>query len=222
VDFETLFVESKWRILTELAQKKQSPTELAKKTNTSVANISQQLRLLEAYGIVKKQKVKSKNEPGKPRTLYEIGKEATHIIHIERTIAEKKLFEKNNWTQAAINALMLEKEEDAYFIIKFLCKEEIFNKCKSLFIIRNNHDSIEVLLITKNFEDIRKDYSSIELTGLNNNKKKIIIWSHDLPEIETGITEKNEYFINLTNKMRIIYDPSNLKEQIENVRTRNL
>ena len=56
MEVETLLTGTKWQIIEQLAKKKQSPLELAEKLNTTIANISQQLRLLELSNLVKKKK----------------------------------------------------------------------------------------------------------------------------------------------------------------------
>ena len=63
MDYGTILTDSKWNIIKELSEKEQTPTELADKTKTTLANISQQLRLLEAYGIVKKERTESSKKP---------------------------------------------------------------------------------------------------------------------------------------------------------------
>jgi hypothetical protein len=45
MEIEPLISGSKWSMIALLSEKSQSPTELAAKTGTSLANISQQLRL---------------------------------------------------------------------------------------------------------------------------------------------------------------------------------
>ena len=59
MELETLFTEQKWNILKSLSEGKFSPLQLANRSNTTIANISQQLRLLEAAELVKKEKIKN-------------------------------------------------------------------------------------------------------------------------------------------------------------------
>ena len=53
---ESLLSKSRWSILKELAKGSKSAVEIARKINQSVANITQQLVVLEAYELVKKLK----------------------------------------------------------------------------------------------------------------------------------------------------------------------
>ena len=71
MELEPMFTEQKWNILKCLSEEKYSPLQLAEKLDTTMANISQQLRLLEAANLVKKKKIKNRDK-GKPRTLFSL------------------------------------------------------------------------------------------------------------------------------------------------------
>ena len=73
-----IFSSNKWVILKEIAENPQSPSDLALKTNTSLSNITQQLKLLEAFKVVRKEKSEEKNA-GKPRTIYYLNEEFIKI-----------------------------------------------------------------------------------------------------------------------------------------------
>ena len=105
MDFETLFTSTKWEILDQLSKKSYSPLELSKILNTSMANISQQLRLLEALNLVKKEKV-SNRDKGKPRTLYSLSADYAYIIVFANGIAEKKLVKLNASTKSSVKKLL--------------------------------------------------------------------------------------------------------------------
>ena len=90
MDAETLLTGTKWEIIELLAKKEFSPTELAEKLNTTIANISQQLRLLQAAGFVKKERVGTA-KPGKPRVLFSIAEDYCLIMLFTKGFARKKL-----------------------------------------------------------------------------------------------------------------------------------
>jgi len=73
-----------------LAKQPSSPTELAKKLNTTVANVSQQLRLLQTAGLTKRKRI-SQLKPGKPRTQFSLSDDYALIIIISPDFAKKKL-----------------------------------------------------------------------------------------------------------------------------------
>lgn len=96
MDLETLLTGTKWEILQMLAEKKRSPLELAKILNTTIANISQQLRLLQAAGLVKKERAEGTKRAegigaGKPRTLFSIAYEFAFVIMVSDKTAKKKM-----------------------------------------------------------------------------------------------------------------------------------
>jgi len=90
MDIETLLTGSKWAIIELLAKTPSSPLELAKKLNTTIANISQQLRLLQAAGLIKKQRT-SEVKPGKPRMMFSLSDDFCFIIVISKDLTKKKL-----------------------------------------------------------------------------------------------------------------------------------
>jgi predicted transcriptional regulator len=90
MDIETLLTGSKWEIIGILAKTSSSPLELAKKLNTTIANISQQLRLLQAAGLIKKQRT-SEVKPGKPRMMFSLADDFCFMIIFSKNIAKKKL-----------------------------------------------------------------------------------------------------------------------------------
>ena len=92
VEFEQLITDVKWRIITLLSTRRLSPLQLAEVTKTSIANISQQLRLLEAAGLVRKEKV-SNRERGKPRTRYFISRDILYVVVLSRALQEKGMVE---------------------------------------------------------------------------------------------------------------------------------
>jgi predicted ArsR family transcriptional regulator len=90
MELETLLTGSKWEIIELLAQKKLSPIELAKSLNTTIANISSQLRLLQTAGLVKREKTGAAGA-GKPRTLFSLSKDFGFITVFSKDFAQKKL-----------------------------------------------------------------------------------------------------------------------------------
>lgn len=86
---ETLFTASKWDILKLLSIQSLSPIELAQRSNTSVANVSQQLRLLEMAGLVKSERI-SNRDKGQPRVLYSLSGNHSYLISTSNDFVDKK------------------------------------------------------------------------------------------------------------------------------------
>gem|GEM_PF-6159346 len=85
-----MFVEQKWNILRELSSEPRSPLQLSESLNTSMANISQQLRLLEAANLVGKHKIKNRDK-GKPRSMFSLTGDYGYLIAASRGFANKGL-----------------------------------------------------------------------------------------------------------------------------------
>jgi len=107
MELEPLFTATKWNIIELLSTEPISPLELAKKTGTSIANISQQLRLLEVAGIVSSKRLGTQAK-GKPRVLYFLSKEYAYILSMGSSGADKKLIEASPHQQALLKIWFIE------------------------------------------------------------------------------------------------------------------
>ena len=90
MELDPLFMEQRWRILQNLGITKLSPLQLAGVTDTTISNISQQLKLLEAANLVRKEKIQNR-EKGKPRALFSISDDYAYIVSVMDGFVEKKL-----------------------------------------------------------------------------------------------------------------------------------
>lgn len=192
-----IFSSNKWVLIKEIAEKSQSPSDLAEKTKTSLSNIVQQLKLLEAYGIVKKEKAEPTNTNGKPKMIYSINKELAYIIYLKEGQAQKALFKIEPTLKGILN-MIFASNEDNYFLSKFFFQnEDILKKCKSISLIKSTRDSIELFLITDHVDEIRAKFSNTFVQDLAGKTKKIVNWTHNEHEIEEGLHRKDKYFIDL-------------------------
>ena len=115
MDQETLFTGSKWDILKLLGQKKMSPLELANKSGTSMANISQQLRFLEMAGIVSSQRI-SNRDKGKPRILYSLSGNNSFLISVAPGFVNKGLQSLNEREKAILKIWFYNNPEYKYYV----------------------------------------------------------------------------------------------------------
>ncbi len=210
-----MFCSTKWVLLKELAEKPQSPSELAEKTQTSLSNIVQQLKLLEAYGIVKKEKAEPTNSNGKPKMIYSISKPLIQVVFLKDGKAEKGIFKTNIIIDSFMN-LLFASTEDIYFIAKFLFQnEEVLKKCKSIALFKSTKDSIELFLITDHIGDIRTKFSNTFIQDLFGKTKKIVNWTHNEHEIKEGLHRKDKYFVDMIKNSKSIQDNSGILRQIK-------
>ena len=87
---ETLFTDTRWYILKCLSEEPASPTQIAKKLNTTIANVSQQLRLLEALDLVKKERIRNRDK-GKPRMLFSLARDMALLVPTAKDFAQRTL-----------------------------------------------------------------------------------------------------------------------------------
>jgi hypothetical protein len=97
----TLFTTSKWDLLQVLSQGDASPIELAAKAHTSLANISQQLRLLELAGFVKSRRIPNRDK-GKPRIVYSLTDEFAFIVVAASKFVEKRFIKLSPMQKATL------------------------------------------------------------------------------------------------------------------------
>ena len=95
MELETLFTASKWGILEVLSRKPSSPLEIANELGTTIANISQQMRLLEASGLVVRTKVQN-SEAGKPRALFTLKEDFAFVAAATDGVAKKAILPLSN------------------------------------------------------------------------------------------------------------------------------
>lgn len=138
MEHETLFTTSKWHILKQLEQQPRSPLELAKLCNTSVANVSQQLRLLEMAGLVTSQRI-SNRDKDKPRILYSLAGNLSYLISTSGSFVDKKMLALSDYNKIIMKIWFFEKPELHYTLEKAFWKiEENLDKIHFLAFNKDN------------------------------------------------------------------------------------
>ena len=214
MELDTILTNSKWEILKELSKNPKSPIELAKYFKTTVANMSQQLKILEAYGIISKTKIQN-SEKGKPRTQYYITTDINFIIKLSKTNAIKQQIKKDPINDFTLNILTNINKKDQYYLLKtFFDYTDIFEK-SSIGYLKTNEKNIELFLITNNLNDAREKISNLEYQNTEGVSKKIVVWSHNKEEIDNGIKQKDKHFLTLIKDSQILLDETNLLQKYQ-------
>ncbi len=209
---------NRWVILKEIAEVPQSPSDLALKTGTSLSNITQHLKLLEAYKIVRKDKSEEKSA-GKPRTIYSLNVELAYALVLKEGKAERKIFNVDSSNNMFFDVLFSMSHDDLMFMLKFIFKyEEVLKKCKAIGYLKSSKDSIELFLITDHLDEIRSKFSNIFIEDHHGKTKKIINWSHNEFEINDGLHRKDKYFMDMIKNVQIVHDSQNILLHIKGVR----
>jgi predicted transcriptional regulator len=193
---ETLFTSSKWDILQSLSAGEQSPIELARSSKTSVANISQQLRLLELAGFVKSRRI-SNRDKDKPRILYNLAGNYSFFIVSSPYFVHKKFFNLSE-KQKAITRIWFLEEKNVQLILEkaFWQLEPALDHIKAIILDKTDYTKPTLFLVAelsdvaalKKFQQglVLKDDHGVERTI------KCVILGHE------DARKKNGY---------VIYDP---------------
>lgn len=210
---EQFFTPSRFNILKEVARTPQSASEIAQNTNISLPYILSQLTLLEAKGFIKKLKQKDKHKAGKPKQYYELSNPLIKITLLRKGYGTKFGFEKENKTfERYIHILSFIKDENINRFSRYYWNNcNYFNKILAFGKIKTSNDKIELVAIAKE-EDLnilRKQISNYKLKE-DEQIINIACWVHSPKEIKNGLLRKDEYYLNLLNRVERIIDPDNI------------
>lgn len=117
MDHETLFTATKWDILKTLEKGPQSPIEIAKTLSSSLANISQQLRLLEMAGVVTSKRI-SNRDKDKPRILYSLAGNLSYLIATSDKFVDKKMLSLSERNKIILRIWFLDDQHLRYALEK--------------------------------------------------------------------------------------------------------
>jgi predicted transcriptional regulator len=213
MDIETIFTDSKWRILTELSQKSLSPTDLSEKTGTSLPNISTQLKLLEALEFVEKEKTDN-FEKGQPRKIYSMKKEFAYLILGTKNAMGKKMFKLNHDSKFLFSSLLLDDASAVYVLIRlFIENEELFKTCTSFGYLGLKDNSFEIIMI---HDDPSKTEPLKNKEIIRNETKYIInLHTHTKEVFFNGVKNKEPYFTSILKRVYILIDKGSFLSKIK-------
>ncbi len=126
MDFDSFFSSSRWKILEVLSKKPSSPLEISQQLNTSVAYVSQQLKLLQAANLVITEKTGSV-EKGKPRTVFSLSGELLYLTALLKKSPFKKIIYLTDHHKLTLRIWMLDDSDLHYYIEKlyWMLEDEI-------------------------------------------------------------------------------------------------
>lgn len=199
---ETLFTASKWDILKILASGEKCPIQLAKLSNTSVANISQQLRLLEMAGLVHSKRI-SNRDKGQPRLLYSLVGNQSFLITSGRDFVDKKFLDLSEYNKIILKIWFLDNPALHYFLEKaFWQIESHLAEIEGIVFENNGSDDISLIIVSDS-PDLKKELKKTLIkspSGISRN-------------VSFNVKSKNEFKKLLNSDLSRFYtlhDPSNL------------
>ena len=100
--------------------------QLAETLDTSIANISQQLRLMEVAGIVKKERLKERAK-GKPRVVFSLKNDMCYLITATDGFADKRLLDLDEFHKYVLKVWSIENKalHEQLSLFFLLAKEQL-------------------------------------------------------------------------------------------------
>jgi len=199
---ETLFTASKWDILKILSSGSKSPFQLAKMSSTSVANISQQLRLLEMAGLVQSKRI-SNRDKGQPRLLYSLVGNQSFLIASAKDFVDKKLLKLSEYNKVILKIWFLDNPKLHYYLEKaFWHIEEALTENDALLFETDNLDDISLVLVSDN-AGIKKELKKLSIKSPDGVSKTILFNVKTKSEFKKILSVQAQ-------SLYALYDPSNI------------
>jgi predicted transcriptional regulator len=199
MNLDSFLTSPRWEILQIIAKKPESPMEIAEKLNTTVSYVSQQLKLLEAAGLVKKERTGAV-ERGKPRTLFSISNEFLYLITLTKKFSGKKLIYLTEHHKTILKIWLIDDPSLHYYIEKFFWQ------------IENSLNEIDAIFI-----DTSKPKPTIIIVSESKKlKQKISFFIKEFSEkIDYSIISKKDLKKTLPTSAYSLYDSDNILKELK-------
>ena len=198
-----------------------SAVDIAKKTGQSIANTTVQLKIMEAYGLIKKSKpreIEGKRKAGKPKIPFELNQELGLMGVIVPGMAERrviKLKELDDFHRMIVMSYFVVPQEHHYSVLKYLMEAELIKKADLIALVNTNEREAELFIMTEHIQEMRDKFSNRSIETPDGKTKKIISWSHNKKEVEEGVSRKEEYFIKLVKNSVLLLDKKGVLEELK-------
>ncbi|MCF7872382.1 MarR family transcriptional regulator [Candidatus Woesearchaeota archaeon] len=192
----------KWLILQQIQKGFDTPKQIAEKLGVSIGNISQQLKLLEALGYLKKQRI-DKGPGGRKkqdkRIAYSIIKNQQILIDVSQNRVSTKTIKDTPTMSLIINLIQNDLYAESEIILKlYLELIEDFEQIEGIYYMETKKDETHILVISEEISKYR--HQSSKIVKIKGEDHKIVFWSHTPKEFYDGIKNKEEYFLNQKKK----------------------
>lgn len=199
MELDSFFGTSKWRILELLAEKPLSPSELSVNLGTSVAYVSQQLKLLEAAGLIVRQRTGNADK-GKPRSLYSLSREILSLSALTNGWSSKRIVNLTNHHKLILRIWFLENTSLHYYLEKAYWElEDHLSDIEGIFF--SNDLNNEVIVVT-------------DSKGL---RSKVSYLLKDLRQLSFSFISRSDFLKRYRSNIFSIYDPKMLFLELKGV-----
>lgn len=158
---ETLYTATKWDILKALADGKKSPQQLSTACKTSLANVSQQLRILELAGVVSVERLPNR-EKGQPRLLYGLKGNHAFLIATMPGLVEKNSLALSPLQKTTLTIwLLVEPARHAFVERAFWNLHDHWDKIDELYLDSKVLSRISLVVVSRDatLKKALKDYT---------------------------------------------------------------
>ncbi len=179
MNYDEFLTSQRWQILEIISKSPDSPVSISEKIGTSIAYVSQQLKLLEAASIVSKKKT-GEVEKGKPRSIYSISNELLYITALVKNTPLKKHIIPTTKQKITLRIWVIENKEISHTIEKlFWLLEEQLEKISGIYFQNSTKPKLHIISDDKKIKSIvsnfQKDFENkiqIEIHQKNTIKNK--------------------------------------------------
>ena len=209
MDEKELLSGVRWRIIEVLANEGElGAADIAKGAQTSLPAVSQATKLLEAYGYLRARPLPRDN-PGKPKLLYDLNKESAHVALCTRGVAKQFSFTPSSLHTATLRAFQLPAQDQDWIIQLLWNYRNLLRTIDAVAYVRSEEAETHIIVLTSDVDSYRRKYSRIELEA-DGKTRKIISWSHTIKEAREGLENGEDYYVNLFKNPVVLYDPENV------------
>jgi DNA-binding transcriptional ArsR family regulator len=145
MDIDTLYGGLRWSIIERIAQSAKSPLELAKELQTSIANISMHLRVLEAASVVKKERI-ANSKAGEPRIIYSLTQDILLISYASTHQSYKQTFDITPEKKVLLSIWQLPIEVHAPLSSFYFTNQLYFTKQYNVFFESHTMQNITIIV----------------------------------------------------------------------------
>jgi len=216
---EAISSGSRWRVIQALAKRDSTPSELAKRFGTSIANITQQLSKLESEGLVKRVGVKRQGV-GRPFTRYSLDRGFVLLIGVIPGKAEKVLLEADENIRLHLNIWSIPQKEYHYYVEKFWWDiQDYLDSIEALAVFgsvakgdaRAGSDIDLLIIARKNARRLERKFSS-KIVGPEGRGKMIMAQVFSTREFINMQKSGSRFAVEAISSMKVIYDPNGILE----------
>jgi predicted transcriptional regulator len=209
MDLEPLFTQTKWSILKLLSSRPMSPIEIAAELDTTLANVSQQLRLLEAAGILKKERIRER-EKNKPRILFSLVSDFSYIITLTGNYANKKKMVLDERKKFILRCWEYGDSSLHQALEGIFSKlEPIADKVNALALCKAGAETVELMIFSDCLDDVKAKFDGSSIKGKGEARAiKAHIYTTD--ERAKRLQGKDNFYLGLLQNCHILYDPKGI------------